>query len=131
MNYMEKVVENAGGIAVLAREMSVSKATAYSWLAAGFVPYDRAMEIEMRYAVSAAAVVNRKGLLLRLATERVTEPDAMIAAKHGCGSMAIARYLREAGWDGVSPITDEQAELALTRAEELVAFSWDGMDYMK
>lgn len=128
---IETAVEIAGGIAPFAKDMGVSKGTAYVWISNGSVPVERAAEVEMRYGVTAESVTDRKAMLLRLANERVGTAESKLAAKHGCGSAVIVENLKESGWDGIGPITDEQAELALLRTPHLPSFDWDDVRYSR
>lgn len=130
MAYLQKAVDTAGGVPEFASAMKVSKQTVYSWLALGGVPLDKALEVEMRFDVAALRVINRAGILGVLANEKVGTPDAILAAKHGCGCANVARVLRECGWDGVGPVEDMWFEDAFRAMPGLSSIIWDGEEYM-
>ncbi len=130
MVYLQKAIDTAGGVTQFASGMGVSKPTVYTWLGMGGVPLEKALEVEMRFGVSALRVMNRAGILGFLANEKVGTPDAILAAKHGCGCANVARVLRECGWDSVGPVEDVWFEDAFRAMPGLSSIIWDGQEYM-
>ena len=53
-----KVVEKAGGVSALARDIKVSRQAAYVWLQRGWAPPKRAVQLEERYGVPRGELMN-------------------------------------------------------------------------
>lgn len=55
-----RVVDKAGGVSALARTLGVSRQVLYVWLQRGFVPLERAVEIEGLYGEPRAGLIDPK-----------------------------------------------------------------------
>lgn len=61
---IEKVVEKVGSQHELARQLNVSQQAVYQWVTRGFVPNNRIAEIERRYEIDAAELIDPEVLKL-------------------------------------------------------------------
>jgi DNA-binding transcriptional regulator YdaS (Cro superfamily) len=57
---IKRAVEQAGGAAKLGAVLGVSHQAVYVWIKRGWVPNDRAVQIEQLYAIPRADLVNPK-----------------------------------------------------------------------
>ena len=60
MTGIKRAVEQAGGAAKLGAVLGVSHQAVYVWIKRGWVPNDRAVQIEQLYAIPRADLVNPK-----------------------------------------------------------------------
>lgn len=59
-NVVTSVVQKAGGVPALARELGVTSAAVREWRKLGYVPPQRAQQIEITYGIERASLVSPK-----------------------------------------------------------------------
>lgn len=60
MTGIDRAIEAAGGVLPLAKLLKVSHQVVYHWQKRGWVPAERALQIEARFKIPRAKLVNAK-----------------------------------------------------------------------
>jgi hypothetical protein len=75
---IEKAIKKAGGVTKMARDLDISRNAIYLWLATGFVTPQRAIQLEHRYSVPRAELIDPNfRILLEGTIEEVLDSGAL------------------------------------------------------